>query len=65
MNEYIYILDFCTPGIYEIELDDKDKDLEIDEILDRRGLKSSNCNYMITSEKLELETINLKSNESV
>ena len=65
MNEYIYILDFCTPGIYEIELDDRDEDLEIDELLDRRGLKSSNCNYMITSEKLELETINTKNNESV
>ena len=65
MNEYIYILDFCTPGIYEIELDDKDEDLEIDEILDRRGLKSSNCNYMIVSEKIELETINSKNNESV
>lgn len=65
MNEYIYILDFCTLGIYEIELDDEDEDLEIDEILDRRGLKSSNCSYMSVSEKLELETINLKNNESV
>lgn len=65
MNEYLYVLDFCTPGIYEIELDDKDENLEIDEILDRRGLKSSNCNYMIVSEKLELETINLKNDESV
>lgn len=65
MNEYLYVLDFCTPGIYEIELDDKDQELEIDEILDRRGLKSSNCSFMSTSEKLELETINLKDNESV
>ena len=65
MNEYIYVLDFCTPSIYEIELDDEDEDLEIDEILDRRGLKSSNCNYMFASEKLELETINPKNNESV
>lgn len=65
MNEYIYVLDFCTPGIYEIELDNEDENLEIDEILDRRGLKSYNCNYMIVSEKLELETINLKNDESV
>ena len=65
MNEYIYVLNFCTPGIYEIELDDEDEDLEIDEILDRRGLKSSNCNYMFASEKLELETINSKNNESI
>ena len=65
MDEYIYVLDFCTPGIYEIELDDEDEDLEIDKILDRRGLKSSNCNYMFASEKLELETINPKNNESI
>lgn len=65
MNKYIYVLDFCTLGIYEIELDDKDENLEIDEILDRRGLKYSNCNYMIVSEKLELETINPKNNESI
>lgn len=65
MNEYLYVLDFCTPGVYEIKLDDKDKDIEIEEILDRRGLKSSNCSFMFVSEKLELETINLKNNESV
>ena len=65
MNEYLYVLDFCAPGIYEIILDDKDQDIEIEEILDRRGLKSSNCNFMFTSEKLELETINLKNDESV
>lgn len=65
MNEYLYVLDFCAPGVYEITLDDKDENLEIEEILDRRGLNSSNCSFMFTSEKLELETINLKNNESV
>lgn len=57
-NNYIYILDFSYPGIYEIELTEEDENLTSNEILKKYGLKENNCNYMFTENKLELETLN-------
>ena len=65
MDEYLYVLDFNSASIYEIELDDKDQELESEEILSRRGLNADECNFMFTKSKLELETINIKDDESV
>lgn len=50
----MYVLDyeFCT--IYECELDEKDKNLDASDILERRGFKESQVNYMISESKLEL-----------
>lgn len=57
-NNYMYILDFSYPGIYEIELTEEDENLTSNEILKKYGLKENNCNYMFTENKLELETLN-------
>lgn len=57
-NNYMYILDFSYPGIYEIELTEEDENLTSNEILKKYCLKENNCNYMFTENKLELETLN-------
>lgn len=57
-NNYMYILDFLYPGIYEIELTEEDENLTTNELLKKYGLKENNCNYMFTENKLELETLN-------
>ena len=57
-HNYMYILDFSYPGIYEIELTKEDKNLTTNELLEKYGLKEDTCNYMFTENKLELETLN-------
>ena len=54
---YLYILKFSYPGIYEIYLTEKDKECTTCEILEKRGLKASNCDFMYSENKLELSTI--------
>ena len=58
--EYLYVLDFSIPDIYEINLNDIDgvESYEnTDDILTLFGLKESQCAYMYSQEKLELKTI--------
>lgn len=57
-RNYMYILDFSYPGIYEIELTEKDKTLTTDELLEKYLLKEDICQYMFSEYKLELETLN-------
>ena len=64
MFEYIYILDYSYGGLLEIKLEPEDAEyLEetdyntIEDILDEYGVRASDCNYMLSSCKLELETI--------
>lgn len=57
-NNYMYILDFSYPGIYELELTEEDETLTTDELLEKYGLKENNCQYMFSENKLELETLN-------
>lgn len=64
MFEYIYILDYSYGGLLEIKLEPEDAEyLEeenydtIEYILKEYGVRSKNCSYMLSSCKLELETI--------
>ena len=57
-HNYMYILDFSYPGIYEIELTKEDETLTTNEIFDKYGLKEDTCLYMVSKIKLELETLN-------
>lgn len=65
MDEYLYVLDFNSAKIFEIKLDNEEQELEAEEILSRRGLNADECHFMFTTSKLELETINVKDDESV
>ena len=57
-HNYMYILDFLYPGIYEIELTEEDETLTTNELLKKYDLKEDNCQYMFSENKLELETLN-------
>ena len=55
---YLYVLDCSYPGIYEIKLTEEDQKLTSNELLKKYGLKETNCNFMYTKDKLELEILN-------
>ena len=55
---YLYVLEFSYPGIYEIELTEEDQKLTSNEILEKYDLKETNCHFMYTKDKLELEILN-------
>ena len=64
MGKYIYLLDYSYGGILEIELDKEDaKYLEdtdydtINDILKKYGIREKDCSYMLSENKLEIETI--------
>lgn len=58
MKIYIYILNYNICGVYEIELEYQDDDLDIDEIFEKYGINKDECSWMITDgRKLELETL--------
>lgn len=58
MYEYLYILDYSTPGIYEIKLDENSSKETTDEILDKYNFDQNCCSWMFTNIKLNLQTIN-------
>ena len=58
MFSYLYILDYSYPGIYEIELTEEDLILTSNELLEKYGLKETNCNFRYTKDKRELEILN-------
>lgn len=59
MDSYLYVLDYNTPGIYEIKLEKDDNKRTPEEILERYGLKDDECSWMfVDGKKLNLETIN-------
>ena len=55
---YLYVLDCSYPDIYEIKLTEEDQKLTSNEILEKYGLKETNCHFMYTKDKLELEILN-------
>lgn len=55
---YLYVLEFSYPAIYEIELTEEDQKLTSNEILKKHGFKETNCHFMYSKDKLELETLN-------
>lgn len=62
---YAYVFDYCSGSIYELELDSKDDTEDTEEVLDRRGLNIDDCHIMFVNDKLNIEPINLKDDESV
>ena len=55
---YLYILEYSYPSIYEIKLTKEDIVLTSNELLEKYGLKETNCSFMYTKNKLELEILN-------
>lgn len=65
---YCYIFDYSTAAIYEAELTEEEAKLDelvVEEFLDRRSLNIKNCYVMFTENKLSVEPIKLKDDESV
>lgn len=50
---YIYVLDFCDSEIYEIKIDDSDRNKEIEDIIEERGCNINTCSWMVTSDKMK------------
>lgn len=57
MYDYLYIFDYTTVSITEIELSDEDKELEAEDILSKYNFDSDNCAWMFSPNKLEIDTI--------
>lgn len=53
-NEYVYILDYCNGGIYEIELtpEEQEQELDMDIFLKEYGLNADECSWMFTTNKI-------------
>lgn len=50
--EYLYVFDFTTCKIYQINVTDDERETE--EILESYGLKADDCQYMWSTEELEI-----------
>lgn len=55
---YLYVLDYCYPGIYEIKLTEEDNNVDTEKLLNKYNLKKDACDFMFSENKLELETLN-------
>lgn len=60
--KYCYIIDFCSIGIFRLDLysaDKKPEDFEDEEdLIHYWGFKTSQCSYMFTNEELDIIEIN-------
>lgn len=52
IKEYLYVMDYSDGSISEIEITEKDKDLESCDLLDKYGFKDSECSWMFTTERI-------------
>lgn len=52
--EYLYVFQYSSPAIYEIPVTENDDDVE--KILSAHDLRSEDCLYMWTKEKLEIDS---------
>lgn len=52
-DKYCYILDYATGMIYQIELTDKDKKLESEQLLESYGFNIDECSWMFIDTKIE------------
>ena len=52
--EYLYVFQYSSPAIYEIPVTENDDDVE--KILSAQDLRSEDCLYMWTKEKLEIDS---------
>ena len=58
MNQgYLYVFDYSTPAIVEIECTEEDSDLTGEEILEKHGYRESDCYFMYSQDKLEITPI--------
>lgn len=55
-NEWLYILDYCNGGLYEIKLEpeDRDRELDMDVFLKEYGLNADECSWMFTERRIVL-----------
>ena len=61
-HNYIYILDFSYPGIYEIELTEEDENLTTNELLKKYDLKEEEIYVNLDDEFMQRIILNLISN---
>lgn len=55
---YLYFMDYSTPAIYKIKLEDGAEKQTPDEILKDYGLDEDNGYWMFCDNDIEIETIN-------
>lgn len=55
--QYVYIMDYSNPSIYELDLTDEEDD-DIERILNKYNLSIDECDYMYSNFKLQIETLN-------
>lgn len=48
---YIYVMDFCSGGIYEIELEELYEDIDVEKVLDEYGFNIDEVDFMITNNR--------------
>ena len=57
INEYCYVLDYSDGTICEIKIEPEDNDengeIDVDKLFDKHGLKTSNCSWMFTTDKIK------------
>ena len=53
-EEYVYILDYCNGGLYEIKLEpeDRNRELDMDVFLKEYGLNADECSWMFTTNRI-------------
>lgn len=51
---FIYVLDYCSGGIYEIETEDTE---DIESVISKHGLNINCCSWMVSEERKEIEPI--------
>ena len=58
---YIYVFDYCLGHIYEIHISEKEYDINLPKLPEwlyrNYHLKSDNIHYVVSKDKLEIETI--------
>ena len=58
MYGYLYVLDYSTPSICEIKLEEYHRKMTPEEILSEYGFNDDECYWMFTDKQLSVQTIN-------
>lgn len=55
-EEWLYVLDYCNGGLYEIKLEpeDRDRELDMDVFLKEYGFNIDECSWMFTERRITL-----------
>lgn len=54
---YVYIIDYNSSKIYEVELNENTNDLDAEELLDRYGLNFDECYTIYSYGKIKIESL--------